>query len=124
MRVRAVKDRNIVFFGSYGKDADGKALKYDENMNSFSEEQQYICDDLYQKLSTIKGELWWAVEYGEPLHPQTTQDLINLFILGEIDKIKEVNEVIEFDSWIEKGKYHCHMILQSIYGNINFDYIL
>ena len=27
MRVRAVKDRNIVFFGSYGKDADGKALK-------------------------------------------------------------------------------------------------
>lgn len=122
MRVRAVKDRNIVFFGSYGKDADGKALKYDSNMNSFSEEQQYICDDLYQKLSTIQGELWYAFEFGEPLYPQTTQDLINIFILGEIDKIEEVNEVIEFESWIEKAKYHCKMVLQSIYGIVDYTF--
>ena len=31
MRTRAIKDNNIVWFGSYGKNLDGTAKFYDEN---------------------------------------------------------------------------------------------
>lgn len=139
MRTRRIKiDENgvkhIVWFGSYGKNQDGTAKFYDNNVNrslygkddngkhdNYSKEQEAIKDSLMQRLSVIKGELWYNVSVGIPLFDKIKKKgVLDSYIVFEILKHPDVKEVLEFKSnVVNNHSYSCSCNVLSKYGEIN-----
>lgn len=106
---------NVVFFGSYGLNEDGTAKK----APNYSNEQDAVVNALTQKLSVIKGELWYKMSYGLPLFEKNkSQLLFDSFVAEVISKEPDVISVLEFDSEVFNKIYNCNMKLMTKYGEI------
>ena len=126
-RLKTWKDENdnikksVVWFGSYGKDENGKAKFYsDENKHdNFSNKLQGLSDSLTQRLSILLGELWYNVNYGIPLMKKQKSKLtMDSFVIKTILNHPEVREISEFKSQIVDRHYSCDMKIISIYGDL------
>lgn len=116
MRVRNMVDGNIVFFNSYGLNQDGTAKK----APNYVDEQDAIVANLTQKLSVIKGELWYNVSYGLPLYEKNKRVLLFDSFVGEvISKEPDVLNILEFTSEVFNKVYSCKMKLLTKYGEID-----
>lgn len=126
--------KHIVWFGSYGKNLDGTAKFYDSNVNqdsygkddngkhnNYSDKQEAIKDSLTQRLSVIRGELWYNVSVGIPLFEKVKKKgVLDTYISIEILKHPDVEEVLEFKSDIINNHYYtCSCKVLSKYGTIN-----
>ncbi len=115
--------KNIVWFGSYGKNPDGTAKFYNENNknDNYSTEQQCVVDSLMQRLSVIKGELWYNVLVGIPLFEKIKRKgLIDSYVISEILKHKDVNQILFFESnIINQNIYSAKIDILTNFGNIN-----
>lgn len=123
MKCRALKDGNVVWFGSYGKNADGTAKFYNSSDKhiSYSDEQQSVADALTQKLSVIKGELWYRVNYGLPLFERIkSKAYLDTVVIDIITGHEDVTQINSFKSQIIDKHYTCNAEIQSKYGVINF----
>ena len=67
LRCRPIVNNTYVFFKSCGKDENGNAIKYGEDGVSFAKDEEGVAQSLTQRLSVIRGELWYNVLYGIPL---------------------------------------------------------
>lgn len=129
------KRTNVVWFGSTGIvqkgfdsgiwdvslwDADiGNAEFYNEQHTSFSEKQRAVVDSLVQRLSIIRGELWYDIKYGLPLFEKTKSKIeFDSFILSTISKHPDVESIISFKSQILNSNYTCEVKIQSRFGQI------
>lgn len=127
---------NVVWFGSTGTkrkgydvalwdtavydDDIGKANFYDPSKTSFSEKQQSVVDSLTQRLSVIRGELWYAMSYGLPLFDRNRSKVeFDSFILSTISQHPDVDSIISFSSQVVNAKYTCEVKIQSKYGPID-----
>lgn len=119
MRTRAIKDNNIVWFGSYGKNADGSAKFYNADKSSFSEKQTAVADSLTQRLSVLRGELWYRVSYGIPLFDKVnSKTLIDTFVASTVTGHEDVVRIESFESLLQNHKYTCNMKIISVYGDL------
>lgn len=119
MKCRAMQNNNIVWFGSYGKNEDGTAKFYDANKNSFSDKQVAVKDSLTQRLSVLKGELWYRVSYGIPLFDKVnSKTLIDTFVISTITDNKEVVRIENFESSLRNHNYTCNMKIITSYGDL------
>lgn len=117
MKCRAIKDNNIVFFGSYGINQDGTAKKAD----NYSTEQQGVADSLTQRLSILKGELWYQFSYGIPLFEKVkSKTYIDTYVATVVKNHPEVVNIIKFNSKLENRHYSAEMEILSSYGPLNF----
>lgn len=147
MRTRAIykytdetgkQHTNVVWFGSTGikrqgydnalwddatyDDESGKAVFYDVQKSSFSEKQQSVVDSLTQRLSIIRGELWYAMSYGLPLFDRNRSKVeFDSFILSTITQHPDVDSIISFVSQVLNAKYTCQVKIQSKYGLIDIN---
>lgn len=125
--------KNIVWFGSYGINLDGTAKFYDENVDrslygkddngkheNYSDKQEAIKDSLMQRLSVIRGELWYNISVGLPLFEKIRKKgVLDSYIVMEILKHPDVKEVLEFKSEVENNhNYNCSCKVLSKYGMI------
>lgn len=125
--------RNIVWFGSYGKNQDGtakfvgevnneKPYGFDDNgkHENYSIEQQGVCDDLIQRLNLIKGELWYNVQKGLPLFDKVKQKgFIDSYVIQTVLELNDVMNIISFDSTIENNHYYkCNFKVLTVYGEL------
>lgn len=113
--------KTIVWFGSYGINQEGKAKFYNDNdkHDNYSTAQQAVVDNLIQKLSLIKGELWYNVQLGIPLFDKyRSKSSLDAAILSLISKQQDVVEILKFTSSIDKNSYTCSAKILSIYGEI------
>lgn len=116
LRCRAMKDKNVVYFGSYGKNEDGTAMKAD----NFSSNNQAVADSLTQRLSVIKSELWYAVDYGVPLLDKLRSKLQVDFVVADmIERHPDVVNIEEFISEVVDHKYTCHVKVNTTYGLVD-----
>ena len=114
MRCRNSIDKNIVWFGSYGIDEDGKAKKVDEN---FVENEKAVAQSLKQKLSVIQGELWYHINYGLPLYNKVkSKGVLDAVILGILEDHPSVKKIINFKSSIVNHKYTFTFTVNTIYN--------
>ena len=114
MRCRNSIDKNIVWFGSYGIEEDGKAKKVDEN---FVENEKAVAQSLKQKLSVIQGELWYHINYGLPLYNKVkSKGVLDAVILGILEDHPSVKKIINFKSSIVNHKYTCTFTVNTIYN--------
>ena len=126
MRCRKIIDGNIVWFGSVGKNEDGTGqLVYTEkDRNSkfnFSEEQQAVSDSLTQRLSILKRELWYRINYGLSLFEKNSKALIDSEISSIIMSHPDVSRISSFSSYMIDKKYTLNVQIVSIYGEITLN---
>lgn len=118
------RDFRVVWFGSYGTDENGKALFFDKDNkhDNFSSKQQAVVDSLTQRLSVLKGELWYSINEGLPLLDKTKSKLSLDSALGSIIlKHPDVTNIVEFNSKIVNRKYHADVKILSVYGEISIN---
>ena len=118
MICRNIVDDNVVFFGSYGLNEDGTAKKAD----NYVKEADAIRTSLIQRLSIIKGELWYNVLFGQPLFDKNkTKVPFDSFVIDEIKKTSGVTDILSFESKVDKNIYYCKVLIQSQYGKIELN---
>ena len=122
---------NIVWFGSYGRDENGNAKKAyiveegevqgkKQAESNFSAGLQAIADDLTQKLSVMKGELWHKISFGLPLLDKVkSKALIDSAVAEIVMKQDNVTGIAKFSSTIYQKEYHAEIQVQTNFGEIS-----
>lgn len=121
MRCRNIVDGNVVWFGSVGKTADGKAIK----QNTFAENADSVRAGLTQQLSVLKYELWYRYNYGLPLVDKIKNKTeIDTYVASVISDYPEVQKIIKFESALNNAHYECSFLVLTKYGEISYDLII
>lgn len=132
------KRTNVVWFGSTGiitrgfdgsvwdtsawDDGIGHTIFYNDAHDSFSTRQTAVVDSLTQRLSIIKGELWYAMSYGIPLFEKNRSKVeFDAWILKTISEHPDVIKISSFTSQIISSTYSCHVKIQTKYGQIDLN---
>lgn len=121
MICRRLKDKTVVWFGSYGKNADGTAKFYNEKdkEDNYATEQQGVADSLVQRLSIIRGELWYDLYHGLPLTDNiTSKTIMDSSVLSIISEHPEVLSIREFNSSKNGRDYTATIKVNTIYGDV------
>lgn len=121
------KKYDIVWFGSQGlapvdpenPEAPLKKISAD----NYSIEQEGVAHSLIQRLSVIRGELWYQINYGLPLFEKIkNKGILDSLIMGTITDHPEVRSVGDFSSVVEKSKYSISVKIDTIYNeSISFE---
>lgn len=127
MRCRRLKNengtKNVVWFGSYGKNLDGTAKFFNASNkhDNFSDYQQGVADSLTQHLSIIQNELWYATNYGLSLLDKHKD---KLFFDAEAYQIimdhPDVKAILEYDSEKIGTRYFATTRILTIFGEATF----
>lgn len=118
MRCRQIKNGEVVWFNSLGKDANNNAIK-DTN---FVDNQLAVSCSLIQRLSVLKNELWYKVNYGLPLFDKVKS---KVFMDSNVTQIimqhPDVVKIISFSSKIENKTYVYTAFIESKFGNLTIN---
>lgn len=147
MKCRRLVGKNLVWFGSYGKDSDGHALFYNDGKphqtyneqelgvlgtlnflktinrhDNYTTKQDGVANSLTQRLSVIQGELWFAINYGFPLtNSNLSKGVYDAYVTSRILEHPEVKDILQFTSLINNHSYECKVLVSTIYGNIEIN---
>lgn len=139
MRTRKlIKDENnkfhLVWFGSYGKNQNGtakfagevdleKPYGYEDNgkHENYSTLSEGVRDDLIQRLSIIKGELWYNTKLGIPLFNKIEKKgILDSYIINEVSNCPDVTNIVKFTSEVKNNRdYSCEILVNTIFGDIS-----
>lgn len=87
--------------------------------NDYAEGSDAICASLTQRLSVLKGELWYQVNYGIPLTDKLNSvKLFDLVIADIITSHPEVTSIKSFKSGLTNHNYWYDAEIGTIYGEI------
>lgn len=125
MRCRRIKrggaSNTVVWFGSYGKAADGSSLFFNENNihDNFADRQEGVANSLTQRLSVIAGELWYNITYGLPLLEKVdSKTAIDATVSEIVLSHPDVTDITEFSSAVEGSKYSAKMTVETSFGDL------
>lgn len=93
------------------------AIKPDTTNNDYSDKQNAIRDTLIQRLSVIKGELWYSINYGLPLLDRVrNKGIFDAVILDIITQVRGVKNVTKFNSRLNNHEYTLDIEILTIYN--------
>ena len=116
--------KNIVWFGAVGKNEDNSTIFFNKNNkhDNYSENQEAIKDTLTQRLSVIKEELWYNVNYGIPLFEKyKSKGIIDSYVIKEILNLENVKNILEFSSQVNNNNYYLKVKINTSYGIIEIN---
>lgn len=92
------------------------AIFWDATKQSYAEYQEGVASSLIQRLSVIKGELWYQINYGLPLFDKIkSKGIYDSTIIGIITNHPDVTDIEEFNSYVEKNVYYFNAKINTIY---------
>lgn len=94
----------------------GTAKKTDSN---YSEEDENVADSLQQRLSVIRGELFYNIIHGVPLSDKVNKIVIDTSIMSIVNAHPEVTGIVNFESEQIGDKYSAQLQISTIYGTVN-----
>ena len=128
MRCRRIKrggaSNTVVWFGSYGKAADGSSLFFNENdiHDNFADRQEGVADSLTQRLSVIEGELWYNVSFGLPLMEKIDSKIaIDAAVSQIVLSHPDVVDITEFESSKSATQYRAKMKISTNFGELSLE---
>lgn len=93
-------------------------LTQSDTVNNYSENTDAVVDSLIQRLSVIKGELWYQVNFGMPLMEKLRgTTVLDMTIMDIITSHPGVAQLDSFTSSIKNHVYTFTGQIRSIYGN-------
>lgn len=95
--------RERIFAAPYYS-SDGTVTFVSDKVENYTENSQAVADSLTQRLSVIKGELWYQVNYGLPLMEKQRGTNVLDLVIGDI--ISSHPGVASLDSYISKVVGH------------------
>lgn len=117
MRCRALNSQNhIIWFGKNldEKTEDGQYV----NVSNYAENSDAVVASLTQRLSVIKGELWYQINYGIPLTDNSPRSaLFDSIIADIITSHPGVTEITEFTSKIVNRTYYYNCKIKTIFSD-------
>lgn len=119
-RIKKIDGRNeVVWFGSWGKNGDRtQFFSPTDKHDNFSDQQQGVSDSLTQRLSVLREELWYDIDYGLPLFDKVRKPAMDSFICSTVLNHPDVVSIDEFSSQVINNKYSCSMTVVSVFGNV------
>lgn len=118
MKSRNYINKNVVWFGSCGKDKNGNKIE----AHNYESDVLGLISNLNMELSLLEGELWWDIYNGMPLlQKNRSKGIIDSYIIQELTSYGEIKEILKFNSKIENHSYKCELVVRSIYGNLKID---
>lgn len=120
--VYTIQDKNSFYEGKLNI-LNLAAKLVDEN---YSTKQHGVADSLIQRLSVIKGELWYKASYGLPLLDKIkSKGIMDSVIINIITDHPDVVNIEYFNSQLENNSYSFTFICNTIYNeNIKISYKL
>lgn len=125
MRTRRLVDdnnrKNIVWFGSYGKNDDGTAkfAKLNDKHANYVDNTEGVASGLTQRLSIMRGELWYAINTGIPLlDKHASKGVLDAFVVKTVLEYPDVKEILLFESQNIEHEYKVQLKVQSVFGVI------
>lgn len=95
---------------------------------NYSKNQQGVRDSLIQRLSIIKGELWYKASYGLPLTEKIkNKGIYDSIIINIITEHPDVKNILEYNSSVDKNtrKYTFNFIVYTVYNEeVSVSYII
>lgn len=128
MRTRRIArfagENRVVWFGSYGMNSDGTAMFFNEYdvHDNFSSEKEMVADSLTQYLSVIKGEIWYAINYGLPLVDNLSKMEMDVEVANIVMSHPNVENIELFESSLKDRHYECHMTLNTTFGEVEVSF--
>ena len=84
----------------------------------YVDEQDGIAKSLIQRLSVIKNELWYNINYGFPLLDKVKNKAVfDAYTIKTINAHQEVKKIKEFNSTVENKVYTVECKIISIFGD-------
>ena len=111
--------QTLVWFGSYGKNENGTAKFFNpqNKHDNYSERQEGVRDSLIQRLSIIKGELWYKASYGLPLMDKIkNKGIYDSIVISIINSHPDVKNIVYFNSEMVEHEYRMNFIVNTIYN--------
>lgn len=104
-------------------DEDGRKVGsieiYRKKANNYVDKQEAVASSLTQRLSILKGELWYAIREGLPLFEKNTNKAVfDTYIMNKVLQHPNVKGFKDFKSSVNKHTYSCSMSVQTEYGDI------
>lgn len=88
-----------------------------ETLDNYAEDVDALVESLRQRLSVIKGELWYQINYGIPLFEKyKNKSFMDAAILGIINGHPAVASIISFQSTVKGTNYTFNCRIMSIYS--------
>lgn len=122
--------RDLVFFGSYGKNIDGTAKFYNEEdkHDNFSDGSVGVADSLMARLNVLEGELWYKMDAGWPLWDKHKDSYtLDIYVSSTILQHPDVISIKNFVSQVKKSEnnksliYFANLLIKTRYGDLTFD---
>ena len=83
---------------------------------NYSIKQRGVADNLVQRLSILKNELWWQINYGLPvLEKHKNKSIIDSVIINIVLSNRDVKNIIRFESKVESHIYKFSMIVDTVF---------
>lgn len=115
------KHTDVVWFGSYGvNESNGNAKFFNpiDKHDNFSSDSEAVVDSLTQRLSILKKELWYNVNYGLPLVDHPNKIVLDTTVAAIIEQHPDVVAIIEFSSTLQNRQYSCLVKILSKFGQM------
>ena len=120
LRCRPIINNTYVFFNSCGKDEEGKSIRYQKDNSSFASGEEGVAQSLTQRLSIIRGELWYNILYGIPLFDKMkTKIEADIAVASMIEMHPDVKNIDDFTSQIINRRYSCNVTINTKEGTLN-----
>lgn len=87
--------------------------------SNYSTDQHGVRDSLIQRLSVIKGELWYKASYGLPLMDKIkNKGIYDTIVVNIITSHPDVTSLLEFESTISRAsrEYQAKFSVTTVYG--------
>lgn len=99
---------------------------YSLKADNYVGEQHGVAVSLIQRLSIIKGELWYKASYGLPLLDKIkNKGIYDSIIINIINSHPDVENIVYYNSKIENHSYIFNFIVRTIYGeDVEINYML
>lgn len=106
----------------FKNDEEANAAKFynDNNIHdNYATEQQSVIDGLIQRLSVIKGELWYKINEGVPLFDKyRSKGIMDAELLSIISSHPDIISISNFESTLNNHSYSCKFRAISVYGEL------
>lgn len=94
------------------------SIKTDDG-KTFAEAQEGVACSLTQRLSIIKGELWYQIQTGLPLFDKSVSvTTLDSWIIKTIMLHPDVKSILTFNSKLEQHSYQCAVTIMTKYGQV------